>query len=166
MGLMSLIGLINIEGSLYHDEVRRLQSGRLLKWSLKSGILNVGFRITSRVQTRDASKLLFALTNDCREGMIAFLYPFDLFEGPLIMPISCNSFWHGGSKSLETIVNVDPESMRITVFSDTFPGIAVQHIEMFCLKLFKIHLNINPKFIVVDVCSCANIEPMCNPLIK
>ena len=90
MGLMSLMGLINIGGSLCHDGVRRLQSGRLLKWSLKSGVLNVGFRITSRVQTGDASKLLFALTSNCREGMIAFLYPFDLFEGPLIIPISCD----------------------------------------------------------------------------
>lgn len=89
---MSLMGLINIGGLLCHDGVRWLQSGRLLKWSLKSGVLNVGFRITGKVKTRHASKLLFALTSDCREGIIAFLYPFDLFEVPLIIPISCNGF--------------------------------------------------------------------------
>lgn len=86
------MGLINIGGSLCHDGVHWLQSSRLLKWSLKSDVLNIGFRITGRVQIGNASKLLFALTSDCREGMIAFLYPFDLFEGPLIVPISCNSF--------------------------------------------------------------------------
>ena len=87
--------------------------------------MKVGFRITDRVNIRDANKLLFALTSDSREGMIAFLYPFDLFEGPLIIPISCDGFQHGGGKSLGTIVNVDPESMRITIFSDTSPGAVV-----------------------------------------
>ena len=94
---------------------------------MKSGVLNVGFRITSRVQIGDASKLLFALTSDSREGIIAFLYLFDLFEGPLIIPISCNGFQHGGGKSLGTIVNINPESMRITVFSDTLTS-SNQHI--------------------------------------
>ena len=125
MGLMSLVELINIRESLCHNGVHRLQSGRLLKWSLKSGVLNIGFRITSRVQIRDASKLLFALTSDCREGMIAFFYQFDLFEGPLIIPISCNGFQHGGGKSLGIIVNVNPESMRIAIFSNTSSGAAI-----------------------------------------
>ena len=47
-----------------------------------------------------------------------------------------------------------------------FSGIVVEYIKIFCLKLFKIRLNINPKFIVLDVCSYADIKLMCNPLIK
>ena len=83
----------------------------MLKWSLKSVVLNVGFKIIDRVNIRDASKLLFALTNDYREGMIAFLYPFHLFECLLIIQVSCNGFQHSGGKCLRTIVNVNPKSM-------------------------------------------------------
>ena len=119
------MGLINIGRLLCHDGVRWLQSGRLLKWSLKSGVLYIGFRITNRVNIRDANKLLFILTSKCRESMIAFLYLFYLFECLLVISISCNSFQHGSGKNLEIIVNVNPESMRITIFSDTSPGAVV-----------------------------------------
>ena len=122
---MSLMGLIDIGGSLCHDGVHWLQISRLLKWSLKSGVLNIGFRIISRVQIRDASKLQFALTNDYKEGIIAFLYTFDLFKGLLIIPISCNGFQHGNGKSLRTIVNVNPKSKRIAVFSNTSLSAAI-----------------------------------------
>ncbi len=54
--------------------------------------------------------------------MIAFFNPFDLFECPLIIPISCDGFQHGGGKSLGTIINVNPESMRIIVVFDNSPG--------------------------------------------
>ena len=37
---------------------------------------------------------------------------------------------------------------------------------MFCLKLLKICLNTNLKFIVFDVCSCANIEYRYNLFIE
>lgn len=87
--------------------------------------MNIGFRITSRIQTKDVSKLVFALTSDCKEGMIAFFYPFDLFKGPLIIPISCHGFQHCGGKILKTIVNANPESMRIIVFWDTSSGAAI-----------------------------------------
>ena len=125
MGLISLIGLIDIKGLLCYNEVHPLQSGRLLKWSLKSGVLNVGFKITSRVQIKNTNKLLFTLTNDCKKGIIAFLDLFDLFEDPLIIPISCDNFQHGGGKSLKTIINVDPESLQIAVFSNTSAGGAI-----------------------------------------
>ena len=57
------------------------------------------------------SKLLFALTSDCREGMIAFLYPDDLFEGSLIISVRCNGIQYAGGKSISVIINVNPESM-------------------------------------------------------
>lgn len=97
----------------------------MLKWSLKSSVFNIGFRIIDRVNIRGTNKLLFALTSDYREDIIAFLYSFDLFEYPLIIPISCNGLQHGGSKSLGTIVYVNPESMQITIFSDVFPGAVI-----------------------------------------
>lgn len=73
--------------------------------------MNVGFRITDRINIKDANKLLFILTSDSKKGMIAFLYLFDLFEGLFIILISCDGFQYGGGKSLKTIVNINPESM-------------------------------------------------------
>lgn len=58
----------------------------------RSIILNVGFKITSRVQTWDANKLLFAMPSDCKEEMITFPYLFDLFVSPFIILIGCNRF--------------------------------------------------------------------------
>lgn len=57
--------------------------------------------------------------------MIAFFYLFNLFKSLLIIPISCNSFKYDGDKNLEIIVNIDPESMQVTVFFDISPDIAV-----------------------------------------
>lgn len=65
------------------------------------------------------------LTLDCRENMIAFLYSFDLFKGPLIIPVRCNDIKHISSKSIDIIVNIDLESMQIIVFSDTSSVAAV-----------------------------------------
>ena len=110
---------------------------------MKSGVLNVCFKITNRVNIRYTSKLLLALTSDCKENMIAFFYPFDLFKSLLIIQISCNSFQDDGGKGFVTIVNVNPESMQITIFSNIFSGAIIYHIAMFYLKLFKICLNIN-----------------------
>lgn len=118
MKLINLIKLINIRGLLCYYRIHWLQSSKLLKWNLKFGVLNVYFKITSKVQLGDASKLLFVLISDCREGIIAFFYLFDLFKSPLIIPISYNSFKYDSNKSFETIVNVNPESIQITVFSD------------------------------------------------
>lgn len=122
---MSLMKLINIGGLFCHNGIHWLQSGKLLKLSLKSGFLNVGFEITSRVQIRDAGKLLFVLTSDCRECTIAFFYLLDLFESLFIIPISCNGFQHCNCKSFRTIVNINLQSMWITVFLNTFPNVAI-----------------------------------------
>lgn len=74
----------------------------------------------------DASKLWFAFVGDYREGMIAFLCLFDLFECPLIIPISCNGFQHGGITSpIRAKIMINPEFMRITVVSNNFLGIIV-----------------------------------------
>ena len=128
--------------------------------------MNIGFKITNKVNIRDINKLLFALTNNYRESIIAFLYIFDMFECLLIISISYNSFFYSVSKSLGTMVNVNPKSMQIIIFSDMFLSAVVKHIKMFCLKLLKICSNTNLKFIVLDVSSSANIEPMCNQLIE
>lgn len=74
-------------------------------------MLNISFRITSKAQIGDASKLFFTFKSDCKEGMIVFFYLFDLFEDLFIIPISFNSITHNSSKSFETIVNVDLESI-------------------------------------------------------
>lgn len=87
--------------------------------------MNVGFRITSRVQIGDANKLLFALTSNGKKSIIAFFYSFDLFKSLLIISISYNGFQHGGSKNLETIVNINPKSMQIIIFSDMSPDATV-----------------------------------------
>lgn len=72
MGLISLMGLIYIRKPLCYNGIYQLQSGILLKWSLKSSVLNFGFKITSRVQIRDTSKLLFILRSDYKKGIIVF----------------------------------------------------------------------------------------------
>lgn len=97
-----------------------------MKWSLKSGLLNISFRITDTVNIRGASKLLFALTSDCKEDMIAFLYLFDLFECPLIIPISSDGFHHGsGTSPTGAKVMINPESIRIAVVSNNSSDIVV-----------------------------------------
>lgn len=82
-----------------------------MKWSLKSIVLNISFKFTNRINIRGANKLLFALTSNYREGIIAFFYPFDLFDYLLIILICYNNFQYGGYKCLRTIINVDLESM-------------------------------------------------------
>ena len=90
--LMGLIKLINIRELLCYDRIHWLQSGRLLNWSLKFGVLNIGFTITSKVKILYASKLLLALTSYCKKGMIVFFYPFDLFKSPFIVLLDCDGF--------------------------------------------------------------------------
>ena len=87
--------------------------------------MNVGFRITNKFNIRNASKLLFTLMSDSRESIIAFLYSFDLFEYLFIKLISYNSFQNDDNKSLEIIVNVDPKSMQITIFSNKSPNTVI-----------------------------------------
>lgn len=85
----------------------------------------IRLRITSRVNIEGANKLLFALTSNYRKSIIAFFYLFDLFDNSLIIQMNCNGFQYGSGKKLKTTVNIDPKSMRITVFSDTFPDATV-----------------------------------------
>ena len=50
------------------------------------------FRITNRVYIRGASKLLFILISDYKEGIIVFVYSFNLFKYLFIILMSCNDF--------------------------------------------------------------------------
>lgn len=110
---------------LWQSRVQRLCNSRLLEYSLKSDVLNVGFKITRRVKMGDASKLLFALTSNCRKDMIVFPYPFNLFESPLIISLSCIYFQHGSDKNLRTSIIINPKFLQITIFSDMFPAAVV-----------------------------------------
>lgn len=109
MGLMSLIKLINIKGLFYYNRVYWLQSSKLLKCSLKSIVLNTGFKITGSIQIKNASKLLFALTSDYRKAILAFLYFFNLFKSPLIILINRNNFQRNDNKGFKTIININLE---------------------------------------------------------
>lgn len=69
--LMSLLGLlielIYIGRSICHDRIYWLQNSRLLRWSQKSVVLDISFKITEKVNIRDANKLLFVLMSDYRK---------------------------------------------------------------------------------------------------
>lgn len=65
------------------------------------------------------------LTNDYKKGIIALFYLVDLFKDLLVIPISYNGFEHSDGKSLQTIVNINLESMRIIIFLDTSPGAVI-----------------------------------------
>ena len=68
-----------------------------------------------------ANKFLFALTRDYTENMIAFLYSFDLFNGFPIIPVRCNGIKHIYNQNIDVIININPESIWISVFWDTSP---------------------------------------------
>lgn len=85
--------------------------------------------------------------------MIPFLYAFDLFEGPLIIPVGCDGFQHSGSTNpVGTKLNVDPVAIRIAVVLYRFPGRAVKFVKMSRLEFFEIKLNTLPENIVFVVC--------------
>lgn len=100
-----------------------------------------------------------------KEG-IAFYNLFDLFKNLLIILITCNSFQYSNNKNLEIIIKVNSESMWITIFLNMFLGATIQYIKIFCLKLFKTDLNINPKFIIFDIFCYVEIKLMYNPFIE
>lgn len=85
--------------------------------------MSIGFRITSKAKIRDVGKLLFAMMSDCREGIIAFLYPFDLFKGSFIITLICNNFQNGVSISFETSIRINPKFIWIILFPDMFLGL-------------------------------------------
>lgn len=67
----------------------------------------------------DTNKVLFTLTNNCRESTVLFFYLFNLFKSLFIISVRSNSFQHGNNKKIGTIVNVNPEFMQITRFLNT-----------------------------------------------
>lgn len=73
--------------------------------------------ISYRVLIKNISKLFFALSKNYQRGLILFFYLFDLFEGLLLISISCNNFWYGSNKSFKIIDNIDLESIQILNFS-------------------------------------------------
>lgn len=84
--------------------------------------------------------------------MITFFNPFDLFQGPFIVPLGCDGFQYGGVAGfIEAEVKVNLKSMRIAVISENSQGGVIQLIEMFCLKFHEIHLNRLPETIVLDI---------------
>lgn len=79
-------------------------------------------------------------------------YPFDLFNGPFIIPVGCNGFEHDGDTiSARAKVMINSESMRIIVVFDNFLSCAVYLIKIFDLKLLKIDLNTVPETLILDV---------------
>lgn len=103
---------------------------------------HIEFKITSGVEIRDANKLLFILTSNCKEDIIAFLYPFDLLKGPFIIPLSCDDFQHSGVAGfIEIEIKVNQKSMQIVVISENSEGGVIQLIKMFCFKFHEILLN-------------------------
>lgn len=63
-------------------------------------VVNDSFSIISRCRIKDASKLLFALTNDFTKSTIAIFYLFDLFKGQLMILVGYNIFQNGSGASL------------------------------------------------------------------
>lgn len=81
--------------------------------------MNIGFKIISRVEILVTSKPSFILTDYCKENIIAFLYLFDMFEGPFIIPLGCNGFQYSGVTGfIEVKIKVNPKAMRIVVISE------------------------------------------------
>ena len=98
--------------------------------------------------------------------MIEYFYLFHLFKSAFIISNNNNSFQNGSDTSFKSIIKINLEFMRIIVFLDMSLDATIYYIKIFCLKLFKIYLNISLKFIVLDVYSYTDIESICNPLIK
>lgn len=75
-------------------------------------VVNDSFSIISRLRIEDASKLLFALTNDYKEGTIAIFHLFDLFKGQLMILVGYNNFQNGnGASPARAKVMVGPVSI-------------------------------------------------------
>lgn len=126
---------------------------------MKSGILNIGFRITDRVNIRGASKLLFALTSNCKEEMVAFFYPLDLFKSPLVISSSCNDFQHGsGTNSTGTNLFINLISMQIVVVHYYSLSRAMKFVKILQLQFFEIDLDIYLEIKVFISCGCVYIK--------
>lgn len=90
---------------------------------------------------------------------LASFYPFDLFEGPLIIPIGCAGLQNSGStSSAGTELLVDPVSMWIEIFPYNFLGRAVKLVKMSGFEFFKIKLDTILEIIVFIVSGCILIK--------
>lgn len=114
---------------------------------------------TRRVKIGDVNKLLFTLTSNSGKSMIVFLYSFNLFKGPVIIPVGYNGFQHSGSKSSTSIKPiVDPVLIEIAVIYYHSPSRVVKFVKQLCLKFFKIDLNTCPETTVFIACGCILIK--------
>lgn len=57
---------------------------------MASKIYYIEFIATRKVRIGDVSKLLIVLIRSYKKDMIAFIYPFNLFESPFIISVGYN----------------------------------------------------------------------------